>query len=305
MRATLVGAVESTEVALRALSHAEGWELAQVVTLESRLAGRHSDFVDLSGAAAAAGAELVAVAKANSPEVLDRMHAAEPDFLFVIGWSQICGPEMLAIPGQGTIGYHPAPLPRLRGRAAIPWTILLDEPITAGTLFWIDAGVDSGPIFDQEFFHLAPDETAGSLYERHMAALARMLERSLPGLAAGRARRDVQDERFATWSARRVAEDGLIDWRLAARDIDRLVRAVGRPYPGAFTSVGGEKLTVWRAAPSRHGGRHAAVAGQIVARDVENGGFTVACGGGEAVDILEWEGPAAMPPLHARLEGPA
>ena len=73
------------------------------------------------------------------------------------------------------VGYHPAPLPRLRGRAVIPWTILLDEKITASSLFWIDEGVDSGPLLAQRFFHIAPDETAATLYARHMTALDAML----------------------------------------------------------------------------------------------------------------------------------
>src|SRR3546814_5174240 len=73
----------------------------------------------------------------------------------------------------------PAPLPRLRGRGVIPWTILANEPITAGTLFWIDDGADSGPILEQAFFHVAPDETAASLYARHMRALGEMMPRAL------------------------------------------------------------------------------------------------------------------------------
>src|SRR3546814_17829006 len=77
-----------------------------------------------------------------------------------MGWSQICGPAFRALFPDRAIGYHPAALPRLRGRAAIPWTILQQEPITAGTLFWIDAGTDTGDIADQQFFHVAPDETA-------------------------------------------------------------------------------------------------------------------------------------------------
>src|SRR3546814_4028654 len=98
----------------------------------------------------------------------------------------------------------PAPLPRLRGRGVIPWTILADEPITAGTLFWIDDGVDSGPILEQAFFHVAPDETAASLYARHMRALGEMMTRALAALATGSPPRLEQDERYASWAAKRT-----------------------------------------------------------------------------------------------------
>ncbi|HEX7656124.1 MAG: methionyl-tRNA formyltransferase [Sphingomonas sp.] len=297
-RAVLIGAVDSTRVALEALSAADCWSLAGVVTLDPALAARHADFVDLAPLADAAGAPIVTVDRINRPAAIEQVRALEPDYLFVIGWSQICGPDLMGIAPDRVIGYHPAPLPRMRGRAAIPWTILRGEPITAGTLFWIDDDVDSGAILDQHFLHVADDETAASLYDRHMTALATMLARTLPPLARGAARREPQDDRYATWTARRTPEDGLIDWRDGAAAIDRLIRAVGRPYPGAFTAIGGERLTIWRAAPSPIGIRHAAIPGQVIARDAES--FTVSCGDGGALRVTDWASERA-PPLHAVL----
>jgi methionyl-tRNA formyltransferase len=296
MRAVVVGAVESSRVAVDAIARAADWALPLVVTLPRERAGRHSDFVDLTEAAERAGASLLRAANVNDPAVIDAITAAGATHLFVIGWSQICGADVRAAAGGGTIGYHPAPLPRLRGRGVIPWTILAGEPITAGTLFWIDDGVDSGPILDQRLLHVAPDETAATLYARHMTALDAMLADTLAAIAAGRARREPQDERFATWAARRTPADGEIDWTRPAHEIDRLVRAVGRPYPGARTGP----LTIWAARPSGLGERYLAGPGQIVARD--GPGFTVACGASSALDILEWESAdGAMPRMHARL----
>src|SRR3546814_17742134 len=97
----------------------------------------------------------------------------------------MCGMEFQAAAHGQVIGYHPAPLPRLRGRGVIPWTILADEPITAGTLFWLDDGVDSGPILEQAFFHVAPDETAASLYSRPMRARGEMMPREPASPATG------------------------------------------------------------------------------------------------------------------------
>src|SRR3546814_7841722 len=96
--------------------------------------------------------------------------------------------------------------------------------------------VDSGPILEQAFFHVAPDETAASLYARHMRALGEMMPRALAALATGSPPRLEQDERYASWAAKRTPEDGRIDWRQNAIDIDRLIRAAGRPYPGAWSS---------------------------------------------------------------------
>lgn len=304
MRAILVGAVESSRVALEAFRRSKACDLELVITLPPEKAGRHSDFVDLSDAAAGAGAALATVDNINRPEALERLRGVGADYLFVIGWSQIFGEEVLASFPDRVIGYHPAPLPRMRGRAAIPWTILKQEPITAGTLLWLDKGIDSGPILDQEFFHVAEDETAASLYEKHMRALATMLDRSLDALAAGRARMDAQDESHATWAARRTQEDGRIDWRCRAEDIDRLVRAAGKPYPGAFTELDGERLVIWSSTTSSGGRRHAALPGQIIELTNDGSRMVVACGDSTALDISEWEYHGATNPrLHSRLGG--
>lgn len=297
MRAIVVGAVESTRVAVRSLANAPGWHVDAVITLPPDLAGRHSDFIDLAPDAAATGADLVHAADSNAPSVIDLVATRRPDMVFVIGWSQICRPAFRAAAGDRVIGYHPAPLPRLRGRGVIPWTILLAEPISAGTLFWIDDGVDSGDILAQQFFHVAPDETAATLYARHMAALGQMLDSSLAALAAGDAPRTPQDGRHATWAARRTPADGRIDWQRPAAEIERLVRAVGRPYPGAFTTARGEPLVIWASEPWPDSPRHAASPGQVVACDAES--FVVRCGDGSALRVTEWEGRG--PALHARV----
>lgn len=297
MQAIVVGAVESTRVAVRSLAMAPGWVLDAVITLPPDLASRHSDFIDLAPDAAAAGAELVHAADSNAPPVIDLVAARRPDMVFVIGWSQICRPAFRAAAADRVIGYHPAPLPRLRGRGVIPWTILLGEPITAGTLFWIDDGVDSGDILAQQFFHVSPDETAATLYARHMAALGEMLGASLAALAAGAAPRTPQDARHATWAARRTPADGRIDWQRPAAEIERLVRAVGHPYPGAVTTARGEPLVVWAGELWPDSPRHAASPGQVIAADADS--FVVRCGDGSALRVHHWQGRA--PALHSRL----
>lgn len=300
MRAVLIGAVESTRIALKVLAEAPEWELAAVVTLPPDLAARHSDFVDLGDETLAAGAKLIHAADGNAPDVLAQIRDARPDVMFVIGWSQLCKAEMLGIAAGGAIGYHPAPLPHLRGRAVIPWTILLDQKVTAGSLFWIDEGVDSGPLAAQHYFHLAAGETAQSLYDRHMVALEAMLRDVAPKIARGTAPRIVQDDRYASYTAKRTARDGLIDWGRPAREIERLIRAVGRPYPGAFTSAGGEKLVIWAAEYWPDAFRHHAAAGQVIALEGRN--FAVRCGDGLGLLVTDWERESGkLPRLHANL----
>lgn len=287
MRALVVGAVESTRVALQSLAAADDWSVAAVMTLPHDLAHRHSDFVDLRPDASRAGAGVIEAANCNAPDILDQLAQVDFDYAFVIGWSQICGLAFREAAREKVIGYHPAALPRLRGRAVIPWTILLDEKITASSLFWVDEGVDSGAILAQRFFHLAPDETAGTLYARHMEALGALLDKALPVLAGGTEPRHAQDERFATWAAKRGPADGMIDWTQPARDVLRLIRAVGRPYPGAFTFQNQHRLTVWSADIWPEAGAHHADPGQIIANGPA--GLTVLCGDGQAVRLSDYE----------------
>ena len=300
MRAILIGAVESSRIALERIAAADGWTCPLVLTLPLDKSGRHSDFVDLAPTARAGCAEVLRVHNVNDAEALEAIGNANADAVFVVGWSQICGAEFRKASGDRVIGYHPAPLPRLRGRGVIPWTILNREPISGGTLFWIDEGVDSGPIIAQRFFHVAPDETAASLYAKHMVALAELMDEALDALASGPAPRRAQDERYATWAAKRTPADGLIDWNCSAEDIALLVRAVGRPYPGAQTFDGPHPLVLWTAEPVVGGERHLAAAGQVVWRTDQS--FAVMCGDGSLLQVSEWAHPQRRAPAtHVRL----
>jgi methionyl-tRNA formyltransferase len=300
MRALLIGAVEGTRIAMEVIAAAAGWDLAGLLTLSPTLKGRHSDFADLGEDAARLGAQVVFTDNGNDPRAIAAIERIAPDISFVIGWSQLCGPALVRACGGRMIGYHPAALPRLRGRAAIPWTILLGETITASTLFWVSEAVDEGPILSQRFFHVASDETAASLYAKHMRALVLALHDLLPRLLMGDITGEPQDHRLATWGARRRVEDGCIDWRRPAVEIDRLIRAVGRPYPGAFTFIGEDRLAIWSASLSPDGGRHHAAPGQVVAADTE--GFSVLCGDGVALSVGEYESNSGISPrLHAML----
>lgn len=274
MRSVLVGAVDSSLTALLTLIAEDSAPLA-VITLPSELAGRHSDRADLRPAAADAGIPVHETADVNAPGTLDLISRIEPDIVFVIGWSQICGLDLLAIPGEGMVGYHPSKLPENRGRAVIPWTILQGAKLTGSTLFWLNPGVDSGDILDQDVFSVGPRETATTLYAQHRSALRRMLRRTLPKLWAGEAPRSVQDDAEATYCARRRPVDGLIDWNDSALQVDRLVRATTDPYPGAFTWYRGDPLRIWSGeliGPAPYWG----LPGQVQA--LRDGGALVQCG---------------------------
>jgi methionyl-tRNA formyltransferase len=246
MRIVLIGAVRSTESALRTLGRI-GPSPVGVLTLPVERANRHSDYVDLGPATEALSIPLFRASSAASERAIEFLRSLEPELLLVVGWSEILPRHLLAVPSIGAIGYHPAPLPLMRGRAVIPWTILQSTARTAGTLFWLAEGVDDGDIAYQVGFDVHPRETATSLYQKHMTALEEMLY----DLAACRDATDIprtmQSHADATYCTQRRPEDGLIDWSKPATEVDRLVRATTRPYPGARALVerNRSELFIW------------------------------------------------------------
>ncbi|TJW14855.1 MAG: methionyl-tRNA formyltransferase [Mesorhizobium sp.] len=300
MRIAFVGAVEGSAIALDALVRAR-MAPGLVITLAPEAASRHSDFVDLTPLAKAGGSEIVYATNVNGPAVIEALRRFQTDLVLVIGWSQICGDMFRSIARIGNIGFHPSPLPRMRGRAVIPWTILLGEESTAASLFWLDGGVDSGPILLQEPIAVAVDETARTLYVKQTDALARMLPEAVKLVQSGKAQRIDQDHDRATYCAKRTPDDGLIDWREPAETILRLVRAAGEPYPGAFTTCGGSRLVVEVAAPFPDSHRYIGIPGQVQCHTAE--GFTVRCGDGKCIHITRWrqDQAAGKPRVHSKL----
>lgn len=294
MRIVLVGTVESTAVTLDALCR-EGRRPVAVFGLDPALKERHSDYVDMAELAARFDVPFTGVRSINDPDVVARIAALQPDWLVVVGWSQICREPILAIPRLGAIGYHPSPLPELRGRAVLAWTILLGCRSTAGTLFRLAPGADSGDILAQSSFDLDERENLPSLMEKHMVVLRHMWLELLSRLDGENVAGKPQDEAGASYCARRTAEDGLINWHENAADVDRLIRAVTRPYPGAFGWLRDRKLMIWKAEPWT-GARYFGAPGQIVARLGD--ALLVTCGGNTALLVRDWawEGADAQPP---------
>ncbi|MCK9463555.1 MAG: methionyl-tRNA formyltransferase [Proteobacteria bacterium] len=280
MKATLVGAVGSTKLTLEKLC-AAGWEV-QLATLPLSAASRHSDFVDLRPLCGLGVKELLETSNINDQDAMASIRRFSPDYIFVIGWSQILRSEFLSIPCKAFIGYHPALLPQFRGRGVIAWTILQRLKRTGATLFLIDEGMDSGDILGHLEMALALDETVSTLMEKHHNALGQLMDEVLPRLTEGSLVATAQDHSKATYCARRTADDGLIDWKMTAEEVWTLIRAVSRPYPGAFTDYRKKKLTIWSAdlvgdAP------YVGLPGQVQA--ILDDGVLVQCGDGNHVLI--------------------
>jgi methionyl-tRNA formyltransferase len=247
------------------------------VTLPGPIDPARSGQCSFDEVAARLGAQLHETRDINAEETLEAVRALDPELIFVVGWSQLVREPFIALAREGVFGMHPTLLPRHRGRAPIPWAILSGLARTGVTLFEIvDATADSGAIVGQLVVDIAPDETATTLFERIAVAHVDLIGKYVPQLLSRSAPRTPQDPtRTSSWP-KRVPADGIIDWETRAPYLYDWVRAQTRPYPGAFTYLGNEKVVVWKARAVELD--ETAPAGTIVAARAE--GPVVACGAG-------------------------
>lgn len=100
----------------------------------------------------------------------------------------------------GALGYHPSLLPRHRGRSAIDWALRFGEPVTGGSVFWLNDVVDGGPVAAQDFCAIRPGDTARELWARDLAPMGlRLFGRVFAELERGIVRAVDQDTALATW----------------------------------------------------------------------------------------------------------
>lgn len=229
-----------------------GFRLDLAVTIPDERGRQKSGRVFLDDFCRRHAVPLVKVGHINDDAALAAIRDHRIDWLFIIGWSQIAGPAVLAAPTQGVLGIHPTLLPMGRGRAAIPWAILKRLPETGVSLFKLADGVDTGPIVAQQRIPLAPDTDATWLYERVNRAHWELIRDVLPKLASGTLTPQLQDDAQATVWPGRKPEDGRLDLAGSVHDAECLVRAVTRPYPGAFIEKDGVKTVIWKARITSH-----------------------------------------------------
>jgi len=208
-----------------------------------------------------------------------------PDFVFAAKWRTMVPRRVLERARRGFIIFHAALLPKYRGFAPLPWPIINREAKTGVTMFYAADAVDSGDIIDQHEIPLGPEVDVAMLEEAVADNVAAMLVENLPLLAEGTAPRTPQDQSKATYCIWRDPDDGEIDWSRSCEEIDALVRALTYPYPGAFTTLDGRKLVVWKTRPDRSRPYVGVVPGKVE-RVVAGSGVNVLAGDG-VVQLVE------------------
>lgn len=242
-----IGCVGSSRIAFETLL-ALPPEQGRVVGLITRRASKYNaDFIDLTPLAALHRCPTLYADETPSDQAQAAWMAEfRPDLIFCVGWSRLLGTKMLSTAHLGTIGFHPAALPANRGRHPLIWALALGLEQTASTFFVMDDSADSGPIAHQLPLSIAFEDDAATLYAKVLAVIPDQIRHIVAGLADSSLIALEQDHSLANHWRKRGPSDGLIDWRMSARSIYNLVRALTRPYPGADFVHQGQTNKLWR-----------------------------------------------------------
>lgn len=247
MKSILIGSVGSSKAMLEAMIEV-GFPITYVFSLDEGASGNVSGYQPIHELAEKNGIQYRKFVKINDAENLGLIQSIEPDYIFVIGLSQLISKDIIDSAKVGVVGFHPAALPKMRGRAANVWQVLLGIHEAKVSLFYIDEGTDSGDILGQEPYMIEDTDYAEDVGRKIDEAAAKLSRRVLRQIMDGSIRPVKQNEDEATYLLKRSPEDGLIDWNQPVKDIHTLVRAVSRPFPGAFGMYDGKHpFIIWRA----------------------------------------------------------
>ena len=239
----LICALENGKIALDYFSNLDKKEvidLIKVYTYKDELVPNKNMYIRLDNIVD--NNILTKVGKIN--DYKDEIKGLNPDFIFVIGWSQLIDKEIINASKKGTIGFHTSKLSKDRGRSTIAWQISEGYTETALTMFYISEGIDNGDIIAQENIKIEQDDYVKDILFKINQSTYNLLKTYFPLLLNGKAPRIKQDETQASYRRLRTDNDSLINWNSNTDRIYNLIRAVSFPYPKAWTLYKGKKTKI-------------------------------------------------------------
>ena len=285
MKAILIGAVGSTKEVLNAMIEVK-FPIVHVFSLDEEVSENVSGYCPIHEIAEDNGITYTKFKRINDKENVELIRSIEPEYIFAVGLSQLVSREIIDCAKIGVVGFHPTPLPKMRGRAANVWQVLLGVHETKCSMFFIDEGTDSGDILGQEEYAIEDTDYAMDVYKKIEDATYRLTKRVLEQILNNTLCPVKQNEEEATYLLKRSPEDGLIDWDEPIKDIHRLIRAVSHPYPGAFGMYEGKhQIIIWRADIMKNT-KYIGMNGQIA--NVSEEGIDVVCRDG-LLHITDYE----------------
>ncbi len=238
-----MGTPEFALPSLEALNRS-GDDLLGVVTQPDRPKGR-GGFLSpppIKPAAIKMGCDVYQPEKVREKDFINRIRGLKPDLIVVVAFGQILPKDIIDIPLCGCVNVHASMLPKYRGAAPVNWAIINGDERTGVTTMMMDAGMDTGPILLQQEAEIYEEDTAGSLLRRLGRLGAELLLETIGGIRENRIIPRPQGEAGVSYAPILKKGDGLINWGLEARRIERLIKGLD-PWPCCYTFYEGNR---WR-----------------------------------------------------------
>lgn len=274
MKTILIGAVTTTRRVLETMIEVD-FPISYVFSLDDAVSENVSDYDPIFETAEKFNVPYKKFKKINDEENVKIIKEIDPDYIFVIGLSQLVKDEIINAARKGVVGFHPAPLPKYRGRATNVWQQLLGVKESAVSVFFIDDGIDSGDILAQEPYYIGENDYCQDVLDKIDEAAIVAMRKVLIGLRDNTLIPVKQNDEEATYTLKRSPEDGLIDWNQPIKDIHLFIRAISRPYPGAYSMYDGKSKIVIYKAEVLENKKYIGFNGQIA--ELRKDGFDVVC----------------------------
>ncbi|PZM94264.1 MAG: methionyl-tRNA formyltransferase [Actinobacteria bacterium] len=255
MRLVFAGTPTVALPALDAIAESKH-ELVAVVTRPDAPAGRGRRLVrsPVGAWADERGIDVLTPERPRDPEFLDRLRALAPDCVPVVAYGALIPPVALEIPRHGWINLHFSLLPAWRGAAPVQHAVLHGDTVTGASVFQLDAGLDTGPVYGTLTEEIRPTDTSGDLLERLSVAGAKLLVTVLDAIEAGTARAEPQPADGVSLAPKITVEDARVRWGDPVFAVDRRIRAC-TPAPGAWTTFREERVKLGPVRPLPDGPR--------------------------------------------------
>ena len=249
LRIVFMGTPEFAVASLDALVKA-GCNIVGVITAPDKPAGRGMQLQQSAVKKYAVDKDLniLQPEKLKSPDFISELKSLYADVQVVVAFRML--PEIVwNMPAMGTINVHASLLPQYRGAAPINWVIINGEMETGITTFKLQHEIDTGNILLKEKISIEEKETAGELHDKLKHLGAKLIVKTIAGLAEDHIEEKPQlITHHSSLTIRRApklnTETCKIDWNKTTGDIFNLIRGLS-PYPTAFTYFDDKILKIY------------------------------------------------------------
>ena len=206
----------------------------------------NSDYFDLVKYSKSKKIECIYTNNINRIKILQWVKKRKPDVIFCVGWNQLLKKQILKLAPKGVIGYHPSELPKNRGRHPIIWSLVLGLKKIGSCFFYMDSKADSGNIISKKIFKIKKNYNSNLIYRKLINVGKKQIREILFKMKKNKLKSFPQKKSQSNSWRKRSEIDGKIDWRMSADNINNLVKALAKPYPGAYFLFNEKKITVWK-----------------------------------------------------------